>query len=283
MKQKWFILLTVFAITVSVLGASANIARAQTTTTSSTVTYISYTVQPGDTLAKIAQKYCTTWQEIYNINRQTIGDNPNVIVAGTVLIVPAYCNSGTTPPAGTVIDKGPMTHATGYYYPPYYTVAWGDTLAQIGYRFGVPWQDIAKANGITGTTIYPGQVLYIPGSVPGTIPPTNTGTIQRVNFVPGATSATLVGTIYNGAPTSYILRASAGQTMTVSTYSHGEALVISVDNTTGDLLPITGVNSQTVNTVYATLPASGDYIVTIRPVTTPESPELRFDITFAIP
>jgi hypothetical protein len=176
-----------------------------------------------------------------------------------------------------------MTHATGYYYAPYYTVAWGDTLSQIGYRFGVPWQDIANANGLTGTTIYPGQVLYIPGGTTGTTPPPNTGTIQRVNFAKGATSATLVGTIYNGAPTSYILWARAGQTMTVNTYSHGEALVISVGNTTGDLLPITGVNSQTVNTVYATLPASGDYIVTIRPKTLPESPALTFDITFAIP
>jgi hypothetical protein len=71
--------------------------------------------------------------------------------------------------------------------------------------------------------------------------------------------------------------------MTVNTVSHGEALVISVGNTSGDLLPITGMNSQVVNTVYATLPASGDYIVTIRPITPPESPELRFDITFAIP
>jgi LysM repeat protein len=176
-----------------------------------------------------------------------------------------------------------MTHATGYYYPPYYTVAWGDTLSAIGVRFSMPWQDIAKANSISGTTIYPGQVLYIPGGVAASTPPPNTGTIQRVNFAKGATSATLVGTIYNGAPTSYILWAKAGQTMTVNTYSHGEALVISVGNTKGDLLPITGVNSQTVNTVYATLPASGDYIVTIRPKTLPENPTLTFDITFAIP
>jgi LysM repeat protein len=277
MIRKWIVLLSVIAILVSAFGVSTTVARAQTTT------YITYTVKQGDTLGKIAKQYCTTWDAIYNINKQTIGDNPNVIEVGTVLIVPANCNSSTIPPTGTVVDKGPMTHATGYYYAPYYTVAWGDTLSQIGYRFGVPWQDIATANGITGTTIYPGQVLYIPGGTSGTTPPANTGTIQRVNFAPGATSATLVGTIYNGAPTSYILWARAGQTMTVNTYSHGEALVISVGNTTGDLLPITGVNSQTVNTVYATLPASGDYIVTIRPVTTPESPQLTFDITFAIP
>lgn len=277
MLRKWLVLLSVIAILVSVFGVTTTVARAQTTT------YITYTVKQGDTLGKIAKQYCTTWDAIYNINKQTIGDNPNVITPGMVLIVPANCGTTTTPPAGTVVDKGPMTHATGYYYAPYYTVAWGDTLSQIGYRFGVPWQDIAKANGLTGTTIYPGQVLYIPGGTAGTTPPPNTGTIQRVNFAKGATSATLVGTIYNGTPTSYILWARAGQTMTVNTYSHGEALVISVGNTSGDLLPITGVNSQTVNTIYAALPANGDYIVTIRPKTLPESPTLTFDITFAIP
>jgi LysM repeat protein len=277
MLRKWLVLLSVIAILVSVFGVTTTVARAQTTT------YISYTVKQGDTLGKIAKQYCTTWDAIYNINKQKIGDYPNVIEVGTVLIVPANCNSSTIPPTGAVIDKGPMTHATGYYYAPYYTVAWGDTLSSIGYRFGVPWQDIATANGITGTVIYPGQVLYIPGGTAGTTPPPNTGTIQRVNFAKGATSATLVGTINNGAPTSYILWARAGQTMTVNTYSHGEALVISIGNIKGDLLPITGVNSQVNNSVVAKLPASGDYIVTIRPVTLPESPQLLFDITFIIP
>ena len=281
MKQKWFILLTVFAILLSMVGVNTTIALAQTTTTATT--YITYTVQPGDTLGKLARTYCTTWQEIYNINRQTIGDNPNLITVGTVLIIPANCNVATQLPEGTVTDKGPMTHATGTYIPPYYTVAWGDNLYTIGVRFGMPWQDIAKANGITGTTIYPGQVLYIPGGVTGTTPPTNTGTIQRVNFAPGATSATLIGTIYQGAPTSYILYAKAGQTLTVNTVSHGEPLGITIGNTRGDLLPLMGTNSQIKNSVSTKLPETTDYLVTIRPITPPENPALAFDITFIIP
>ena len=278
MTRKWLIIVSVFTILVSVFGLSTKNALAQTTTT-----YISYTVQKGDTLAKIAHQYCTTWQTIYDINRQTIGDNPNVITPGTVLVVPANCNTSITPPAGTAVDKGPMTYATGNYYPPYYTVAWGDTLSQIGYRFGVPYQDIATSNGLKGTTIYPGQVLYIPGAVAGTTPPPNTGTITRVRFAPGTNAASLTGTIYQGSPTNYILWANAGQKMTVSTYSHGEPLVISIGNTKGDLLPLSGVNSQLSNSVTATLPESGDYIVTVRPTTPPESPQLNFDITFIIP
>ena len=44
-----------------------------------------------------------------------------------------------------------------------YTVTAGDTLSAIGVRFGVAWQSIAEANGITAPyTIYPGQILVIP-------------------------------------------------------------------------------------------------------------------------
>lgn len=45
-----------------------------------------------------------------------------------------------------------------------YTVRSGDCLSVIGARLGVSWQSIAQANGITSPyTIYPGQVIRIPG------------------------------------------------------------------------------------------------------------------------
>ena len=43
-----------------------------------------------------------------------------------------------------------------------YIVRKGDSLVKLEERFGVPWQDIKKINGLTGTTIYPGQELIIP-------------------------------------------------------------------------------------------------------------------------
>lgn len=45
-----------------------------------------------------------------------------------------------------------------------YTVQPGDSLSLIGIQFGVPWQQIAEANGIQGPdyVITPGQVLIIP-------------------------------------------------------------------------------------------------------------------------
>lgn len=44
-----------------------------------------YTVKSGDTLSGIANKYGTTWQNIYNNNRDIIGSNPNLIKPGQVL------------------------------------------------------------------------------------------------------------------------------------------------------------------------------------------------------
>jgi uncharacterized YkwD family protein len=46
-----------------------------------------YTVQPGDSLWKIAQKYKIGWPEIWQANRSKIAD-PNLIYPGQVLTIP---------------------------------------------------------------------------------------------------------------------------------------------------------------------------------------------------
>ncbi|MGQ9896470.1 MAG: LysM peptidoglycan-binding domain-containing protein [Acidobacteriota bacterium] len=47
-----------------------------------------YTVKSGDTLSKIAAKYGTTWQKIYEHNRDTIS-NPDLIYPGQVIKIPS--------------------------------------------------------------------------------------------------------------------------------------------------------------------------------------------------
>ena len=54
------------------------------TNTKGTVTY---TVQKGDNLTKIAKKYNTTWQKIYEDNKDVIGSDPNLIKPGQVLTI----------------------------------------------------------------------------------------------------------------------------------------------------------------------------------------------------
>ena len=100
-----------------------------------------YTVQPGDTLARIARWYGTTVQAIQQANGIL---NPNLIYVGMVLYIPP-----STPP--------PPVYVTAYY------VRYGDTLALIAARFGTTVNAIASYNGIYNPNlIYAGMLLYIP-------------------------------------------------------------------------------------------------------------------------
>ncbi len=46
-----------------------------------------YMVKSGDTLSSIAKKYNTTWQKIYNDNKEVIGNDPNIIKTGINLVI----------------------------------------------------------------------------------------------------------------------------------------------------------------------------------------------------
>lgn len=138
------------------------------------VQYVNYVVQPNDTLSKIAVQYCTTWQEIYNLNYAVIGPNPNILTPGTVLVVPNRCGTGSVPPGCTVYDRGPMMYAQGYVTGNVYTVAYGDTWYSIGVRFGLPYESIQQANGYpvgSTTPLYANTQLIIPGLCGTTSPP----------------------------------------------------------------------------------------------------------------
>ena len=50
-------------------------------------TTITYIVKEGDTLSSIARKYNTTWQKIYEKNKNVIGNNPDLIIAGQKLTI----------------------------------------------------------------------------------------------------------------------------------------------------------------------------------------------------
>lgn len=54
---------------------------------------VRYTVRPGDTLSTIARSYygqASRWRYLYNVNRDTIGPNPNSLQAGDVLEIPPF-------------------------------------------------------------------------------------------------------------------------------------------------------------------------------------------------
>lgn len=48
---------------------------------------MTYTVKEGDNLTTIAEMFNENWKQIYNLNREIIGNNPNLIKVGQKLII----------------------------------------------------------------------------------------------------------------------------------------------------------------------------------------------------
>jgi LysM repeat protein len=94
-----------------------------------------YTVQPGDTLWKIAKQFRVTVPEIAAQNQISNADR----------IYPGQRLRITVPPRYD-----------------YYVVRPGDTLGDIAKRFQTTVEDLAKRNGIRNVNrIYAGQILKI--------------------------------------------------------------------------------------------------------------------------
>ena len=176
MKRLNLALLVILVLALVLAPAATPTASAQS------APMVAYTVQPGDTLAKIAARYCTTWEEIYQINAAVIGPDPNVLKPGTVLYVPNRC---AAPPSNcAVYDHGPSMYANGTVSGNVYTVAAGDTWYSVGVRFGLPWETISAANG--GGGLYPGRQLIIPGLCSSTPPPSQQSYLSITNPQAGA-------------------------------------------------------------------------------------------------
>lgn len=133
-----------------------------------------YVVVPGDRLASVARRYCTTWQEIYDLNRHILGANPDYLQAGTTIIVINRCGSGGGTGGGTggVYDRGRTEHAQGNVNGSTYYVIRGDTVYSISNRFGVGEHQLMSANNLHSPyRLQAGQTLTIPGLGPGPLPP----------------------------------------------------------------------------------------------------------------
>ncbi|QUH25780.1 LysM peptidoglycan-binding domain-containing protein [Serpentinicella alkaliphila] len=113
-----------------------------------------YTVQPGDTMFRIANRYGISLQALVDANPQI--PNPNVLVVGQRICIPT---AGVTPPVPPV-DFCPG--GTVYIVQP------GDTLFLIARRVGVTLQRLIEANPQIAdpNVIQVGQRICIPPVVP---------------------------------------------------------------------------------------------------------------------
>ena len=114
----------------------------------------SYTIQRGDTLAKIAARHGTTVAAIVAANGIT---NANHIVIGRSLVIPGGGGAAAA-----------SSEATGGHL-----VKSGETLAGIAARYGMTSEALAAANGIVGDRIYAGTRLLL--TSPGSFAPAASG------------------------------------------------------------------------------------------------------------
>lgn len=118
---------------------------------------LTYRVQWGDTLYRIAARFGTTMQAIAQANQIS---NPNLIYVGQELIIPT---AGEEPPPAP--PPAPPPPGGGAVH----VVRSGETLGQIARQYGTTVSAIAQLNGISNPNlIFVGQVLSIPG---GSAPP----------------------------------------------------------------------------------------------------------------
>jgi LysM repeat protein len=139
-------------VLVSVVGATTHAAASSRSAAQSSAD-LEYQVRRGDTLSALALRFRTTIRELVTLNNL---DHPDRIVAGRTLALP-----GAAPAAApaTAVKGNPGAR---------HTVAFGETLGGIAARHGIPWQDLARWNGILGERVYAttSLVLYDPGPLP---------------------------------------------------------------------------------------------------------------------
>lgn len=132
---------------------------------------IYYTVQRGNTLGEIAQRYGTTVQEIASINNIV---NPNLIYPGEVFRILTNSNIPGNEERGT----GDII----------YTVVRGNTLSQIARTYNVSVEHIVEINDITNPNlIYPGEKLRITESDVTDLNPINNSKSNYYTVVRGDT------------------------------------------------------------------------------------------------
>lgn len=124
-------------------AAATNTSNRQATTSGS------YTVQSGDTLSSIANRFNTTYTRLAQINHLT---NVNRIYVGQQLQLQGTASATTN---NRVASSSNYSVNGGHY-----TVQSGDSLSKIAAQHGLNWRTLAAKNHLTSPyIIYPGQQL----------------------------------------------------------------------------------------------------------------------------
>ena len=111
-----------------------------------------YTVEKGDTLYGIANKFSTTVQAIKKLNNLTT----NTLLPGQQIYIPTPSTPTPTQPTNPPVPQEPET--------PYliYTIQRGDSLWKISQKYDIPVNDIIAFNNLSSANLQIGDELRIP-------------------------------------------------------------------------------------------------------------------------
>ncbi|MFZ6030877.1 MAG: LysM peptidoglycan-binding domain-containing protein [Chloroflexota bacterium] len=216
--------------------------------------WTSVTVQAGDSLESLAQRYRVTVAELTSANCLLT----DTLLPGAILYVPA------TQPTETAVSCGPYP---GWVF---YTVQSGDTLFHISMLFGTTTAELKYANCLVSDTIYVGQKLYVPNRPLVTIPPTVTPRPSATVTEAASPTATSTGTL---PPTlTETPKPSATVTYTPTATDTQEPFTLTPTST--PLPPSPTATPTATHTPSLTIPADTPTAsATVSPTLTPTVPE----------
>lgn len=151
-----------------------------------------------------------TTQPVVNVAEPTMSTPTTTTTTATTTTTttPATTSTTTVPPAG--MD---------------YTVVAGDTVSLIAARYGLVWQDVASANGLTEPYIIEiGQVLRLPGVAANATPVTSTPPATTTTTTTTATTSTATTTTTQPATTTAAAPTTGGSGRT-HTVASGETII----------------------------------------------------------
>lgn len=210
----------------------------------------SVTVNSGDSLWTIAQKYGTTVANLQKLNG--FSDSETLITVGQSLKVSGTATTTATQTTKTATTTSQVTVSANHVT---YTVKSGDSLYTIAQEYGISVDSLRSSNNLS-SVLLPGQTLTIndPTKTPATTTTQTTATTSTATDTSSAATTTSTQAASSSA-SSQVAASSSTQT-TAASSSSAATTTNSTSQATQSTQATTTTSSQTATTSTASVSAS---------------------------
>lgn len=218
----------------------------------------SVTVNSGDSLWTIAQKYGTTVANLQKLNG--FSDSETLITVGQSLKVSGTATTTATQTTKTATTTSQVTVSANHVT---YTVKSGDSLYTIAQEYGISVDSLRSSNNLS-SVLLPGQTLTIndPTKTPATTTTQTTATTSTATDTSSAATTTSTQAASSSASSQATATSSSTQvaasssTQTTAASSSSAATTNSTSQATQSTQATTTTSSQTATTSTASVSAS---------------------------